>query len=265
MNYPLSVSNAVPNNVLMQPDVQGEYDLDRAGQQWSQLYRELARSGIVYLLPGHDGLQDLPFVANLGVYLPNRQHPTVILSRFVHESRRGEQALGLRFFEAFDYLVMQPPGFFEGEADLKWIGGDKYVGGVGRSVSNAYKWMSGLLGLEITEVELLDPGLYHLDCVFMPLGSDKALVNVSVLSSQAKRALEKVCDIVAVPKEYVYEGWTNCIRIGQTLLHSPGAAPAWRFQDFMNAHGFGVKVLQLDEFDKSGADLSCLVMHLNYR
>ena len=87
-------------------------------------------------------------------------------------------------------------------------------------------------------------------------------VTIDILIEDIKN-LEKVTEVIDIPKEYIYNGWTNCIRIGNKIFH------AWDhsnndIEDFYAKLGYLTIPVKLDEFDKSGADLSCLVMHLNY-
>ena len=264
MNFPLSVSNGVPNNVLMNPTVQGKYNTRRAGEQWLKLYKALAEKSLVYVLPGHGNFQDLPFVANLGCYLPHLEN-TVLLSNFTSPPRKGEDVIGRRFFEAFGYRIEQPPHCWEGEADLKWVTDNLYVGGIGsRSTPAAFAWMQDRLDMRVIEISIMDPKLYHLDCVFFSLTEVKALVNVSAIKASDIKKLEKIVEIIAVPENQVYAGWTNSVRLGDTVFHAPTGK--WLpFAKLLAKHGFGLEVLDLTEFDKSGADLSCLCMHLNYK
>lgn len=256
MNAPLSVSNREPNNVLMTHS--DPYDKERACNQWLKLYHRITREALVYVLPGHDDLQDLPFVANLGCHLHHKPD-TILLSRFTSKPRFGEPPVGRRFFSNF-YRVIQPPYCWEGEADLKRVSDNIYVGGVGqRSTRQAFEWMRGGLGMEILEIELSDPALYHLDCVFLPLPQGKALVNVSALTADCIRHLGKIVDIIPVPEQYKYDGWTNALMLGDTILHS-AISSSEAFAEHMP--DFRLECFDLTEFEKSGADLSCLVLHL---
>jgi N-dimethylarginine dimethylaminohydrolase len=265
MNFPLSVSNNCPNNVIMIPEVQGEYDKTKAASQWLNLYRKITERALVYVLPGHSDLQDLPFVANLGCYLPHVSRPTILLASFSSIPRRGEEVIGSKFFNSFDYLVEQPPYRWEGEADLKWVRENIYIGGIGsRSDIKAYEWMSEQYEMEVVHIELTDPKMYHVDGVYFQLTDTKALVNVSVLKPRDVKKLERLVEIVEIPKVYANEGWTNCIRINDSILHGP-SAPIVTFGTLLAKHDFELEVFDLTEFDKSGADLSCLCMHLNHK
>lgn len=255
MNFPLSVSNREPNNVLMSPE--DVYDKLKACAQWMKLYQRIAKEALVYVLPGDGHLQDLPFVANLGCHVGDN---TILLSRFTSTPRIGEEAVGRKFFESFDYRVRQPNDCWEGEADLKWVYKNTYVGGVGqRSTRKAFEWMKQF-GMNITEIELTDPKLYHLDCVFLPLG-ERALVNTSALLGSDLDKLEKIVEVIPVPEKYKYDGWTNALMLGNTLLHS-AISSADEYAKFMKKLDITVECFDLTEFEKSGADLSCLVMHL---
>jgi N-dimethylarginine dimethylaminohydrolase len=263
MNFPLSVSNAEPNNILM---IHKEpYNVRLACQQWMKLYNRIAKEALVYVLPGHGSLQDLPFVANLACYLPHMISDVIILSRFTSRPRIQEEKFGRNFFCNFDYVVEQPSYCWEGEADLKWVRNDIYVGGVGqRSTAKAFKWMRNEFNMNIIEVELTDPKLYHLDCVFMMLSENKALVNCSALSKSDIAKIEKVVEVVSVPDQFKYEGWTNGVMLGGVLLHSC-VSTADDYADFMAKLNIPVECFCLDEFEKSGADLSCCVLHLNHK
>lgn len=252
MNFPLSLSNRKPNNAWMS---HGDPPIDQwlACQQWMDLYEFIAGRALVYILPGHDDLQDLPFVANLGCYLPHMIADVIVLANFTSVPRKGEEEVGKRFFKSFRYIVEQPPFCFEGEADLKWVRDNIYVGGIGqRSTRTAFQWMRKRYDMEIIEVELTDPKLYHLDTVFLPLGPRAAMVNSSAISGDDIQKLADIVEIVSVPAKHKYDGWTNGYMLGGRLLSGASSL-------------HGAKYFDLSEFEKSGADLSCLLMHLNHK
>jgi N-dimethylarginine dimethylaminohydrolase len=266
MNFPLTVSNTIPNNAWMSPETQGKYDKIRAANQWLKLFRRLSTESLIYTLPSFGNFQDLPFVANLGCYLPHiKDRNIILLANFSSIPRRGEEKIGRRFFESFDYLVEQPVHRWEGEADLKWVRENIYIGGIGsRSTIEAYDWMHKEFEMEIPYIELFDPKLYHLDCVYFQLTDTKALVNVTALRPQDVKKLERLVEIVPVPEAYKYEGWTNSLRVNDSVLHGP-SAPVECFDSLLEKHDFQLETIDLTEFDKSGADLSCLCMHLNHK
>jgi N-dimethylarginine dimethylaminohydrolase len=264
MNFPMSVDNRVVNNIIMQEHKQEKYYLDLAFRQWGNLYNYLTIYGMVYILPSKENLQDQTFVANLGCYLPSAD--VMVLSNFKSEPRQGEEKIGLAFFELMGYNVIRPPSYFEGEAELKYIRDNIYVGGYGvRTEGASYDWIMDNVDVEITPVEVTDPYLYHFDCSFLLLTEEKALVVTEGISKEDLRAIEKVVEVIPVPKKNIYDCWTNSVRIRDKILHSPVRPELQKdFTDFMTKLSLEPIIFPLSEFEKSGASLSCLIMHLNY-
>jgi N-dimethylarginine dimethylaminohydrolase len=260
MNFPFGVDNRVANNALMSAD-DPPYDLSLAFQQFLCLYRRLANGGAVWMCPGGQEYQDMPFVANLGAIVDGK----AIISKFTSPPRIGEDVVGTEFFSSLGYEVHRSPYCWEGEADLKHVRDNLYVGGWGqRSTSKAFDWMRALLGIDIVEVNLSDPRLYHLDCSYFQIDRDLALVATSALSREDVCKLEAIVEIADVPVEHVYDGWTNIVRVGDTALYSPCSPGSARALERLLARfNVSLELIDLSEFEKSGAALSCLVMHLS--
>ena len=148
VNAPFSYSTNVANNVWMQDLGEADRTPDhrRAMTQFLEMYRYLASDALVYVLPTPRGceLQDLVFTANLGIVLEHvAEQDVVVLSNFTSEPRRGETAVGEQFFSMMGYRTYVPAGRFEGEAELKHLHDNVYVGGYGqRSERETYEWMS---------------------------------------------------------------------------------------------------------------------------
>ncbi len=275
MNYPLTVDNKVKNNVLMNKNNK-PYNYDKAFKQWEDLYRLIVAEGsVVYVLPSeYPPLQDLPFVANLGCYLPHLNPDTIIISNFKSQPRKGEDDVGIKFFKMNNYAVHQPPTFWEGEADLKWVKNDLFIGGYGiRTDQKSYDWMMNKFKMDVVTVKMNDERLYHFDCQFFPLSFDKALVSTSAFKPEDLKKIEKHMEIVEVPKEFKYEGWTNSLRLGNKIFwdKSPNPSNPSINEASVKAHdalieklGYEPANVVLNEFAKSGGDLSCLCMHLNF-
>src|SRR5216117_550601 len=121
MNFPFSYSTDFANNPWMTdlPEEKRRPDHRRAFVQFLQAYHHISAEGLVYLLPtpSKARLQDLLYTANLGIvleHLPDRN--TVVISNFASPPRRGETAVGVKFFEEMGYTVHVSPTKFEGEA-----------------------------------------------------------------------------------------------------------------------------------------------------
>src|SRR5438093_7590327 len=182
LNFPFSYATGAANNPWMVdlPPDRRQPDFKRAAIQFLELYRIISSEALVYVLPTPRGasLQDLVYTANLGIvleHLPDKN--TVVISNFASPPRVGESAVGVKFFEDMGYDVYVPPAKFEGEAELKHLYDDVYIGGYGiRSEITAYDWIERTFGMRIIPVRLVDPYMYHLDCVVFPITRDNTLV-----------------------------------------------------------------------------------------
>jgi N-dimethylarginine dimethylaminohydrolase len=283
LNPPFSFSTAVANNVWMQElaDDQRRPDMRRSMIQFMELYRFIAGEALVFLLPtpknGH--LQDLVFTANLGVimeHLPDKN--TVVISNFTSPPRRGETRVGRAFFQSLGYETYVSPHRFEGEADLKHLYDNVYIGGCGmRSEAATYEWMEETFGARIVKVGIRDPYLYHLDCSIFPVTQQDTVVCTSLFEKEELEEIEKVTNIIDVSEDVAYNGVCNSVRLSNTILNSSNIhelkvgtedyayelAKNRRLEDIANSLAFEVCYFNLSEFMKGGALLSCMAMHLN--
>ncbi len=280
---PFSLSTDVANNPWMEDlsDQDRRPDFDTAMRQWLSLYHFIASEGVVYPLPsrGDCHLQDLVYVANLGIvldHLPAKD--TAIISKFRSTPRVPEAEVGAAFFESLGYTTAQPPYDFEGEAELKHLRDDVYVGGYGiRSDIRAYEWMEERFGMTVVKLKETDPYLYHLDCTIFPLTREATLVCTELYEKEELQALERHTDIIDVSLDDCYAGICNSVRLSNTILNAShisdlraGTAEYAgevgknrQLEDIAASHGFELSFVNLSEYHKSGALLSCMVMHLN--
>ncbi|MBB5960597.1 N-dimethylarginine dimethylaminohydrolase [Saccharothrix tamanrassetensis] len=283
LNPPFSLSTEVANNIWMEelpPDLR-QCDTDRAVTQFLALYRHLAAESLVFLLPTPypDGLQDLVYTANLGIvleHLPDRN--TVVVSNFASPPRRGETEVGVRFFESMGYRTVVPDTKFEGEAELKHLHDNVYVGGYGqRSQCETYDWLESAYDMVVVKLAETDPYLYHLDCTVFPITAEQTLVCTSKFEHDELRMLEKHTEVIDVSLDSAYNGLCNSVRLNNVILNSSHIhdlrSGSDEYQDELRKNrelediatklGFEVVLVNLSEYHKSGAMLSCMVMHLN--
>lgn len=256
-------------------------DPQRAMLQFGQLYRYLSSESLVYLLPTPRACtcQDLVYTANLGLvlgHLPDRN--TVIISNYSSEPRCGETEIGENFFQAMGYDTIVSPHKFEGEADLKHLHGNVYLGGYGmRTERETFDWMERTFDMKIIKVELVEPYLYHLDCSVFPLTSEECMVSTEMFSKAELAEIEQHIGIIDVSADACIAGITNSVRLSNTILNGshildlyPGH-PEYAeermknriLEDICADRAFDVAYFNLSEYHKSGALLSCMVMHLN--
>jgi N-dimethylarginine dimethylaminohydrolase len=283
LNVPFSFSTDVANNAWMVDLAPSEREPNytRAMSQFWELYSYMAADAVIYLVPTPRacGLQDLVFTGNLGIvpgHLPARD--TVVVSNFTSDPRRGEAVVGVRFLEEMGYQVLVPPTKFEGEADLKHLHDNVYVGGHGlRSERETYRWMARELDMRIVELELTDPYLYHLDCTVFPLTTEQTLVCTEMYEEGEVAALEEETEIIDVSVDDAYQGICNSVRLNNVILNASNihelrrgteeykleARKNHRLEEIASEHAFEIAYFNLSEYMKGGALLSCMVMHLN--
>lgn len=283
VNAPFSYSTDVANNAWMEelPVEKRQPDRQRAMVQFLELYRFLSSEALVYVLPapGSCGLQDLVFTANLGAVLEHvPSGDAVVLSNFTSEPRVGETAVGVRFFESLGYRVHVAPTKFEGEAELKHLHDNIYVGGYGlRSEYETYEWMERTFDMRVVKLELTDPYLYHLDCTVFPITRESTLVCTEMYEESELAELEAVTEIIDVSFDDCYSGICNSLRLTNTIMNASNIHELKagtedykheiqknrRLEDIASELAFEVSYFNLSEYLKGGALLSCMAMHLN--
>jgi N-dimethylarginine dimethylaminohydrolase len=282
MNFPFTLDTKVPNNVWMQELEEEALKINKgvAYRQFLDLYQFVAGNGLVCNLPAKGDYQDLVYVANLGIYLPHiTDSNNIIMANFTSEPRQGEEEVGKPFFELMDYNVHMCPFKWEGEADLKYLYDNVYVGGYGiRSDIRAYEWMEENFDMKIIKVEMVDDYLYHLDCSIFPLTKDKTLVCTELFNEDELAQLSQYTEVINVDIEDALNGMTNSVRLGNTILCASNISEMTRADENYEAEKHKIESLEkicfneglepvffnLSEYMKSGAMLSCMMMHLNY-
>ena len=281
MNFPFSLSTADPNNIWMQELTDKELIINKpkAYKQFMDLYNFVAGGAVVNLLPSEGNFQDQVYVANLGLYLPhikNENH--IILSNFTSDPRKGEELVGEKYFNQMGYKTAISPFKWEGEADLKYLYGNKYIGGYGiRSDIKAYEWMEEQYGMDILKLEMVDEYLYHLDCSIFALNNNQTLVCTELFEEEELIEMEKYTELIDIDIDDAFCGLTNSVRMGNMILCASNISELKKSHEYYEGEVHKIKTLEkicgdagmepvifnLSEYMKSGAMLSCMMMHLN--
>jgi N-dimethylarginine dimethylaminohydrolase len=226
------------------------------------------------LIPPTPGLQDQVFTANAGVVIGN----DVIVSHHATAPRHGETAAAVIFFRQFsDLKIHRSPAHFEGEADFKHLHDRVWIGGYGqRSTESALQWIGRYFDVEIVPVQMEDPYLYHLDCLVFPITPTETLVCTKLLSRAEVKAIGRHTNIVDVTIDEAFSGITNNTRVGSLVLNGSHIhelqstskdyreerAKNRRLEDICAARDLEARFVNVSEYHKGGALLSCLVMKL---
>lgn len=281
MNFPFSLATNNPNNVWMQELSNEELQINRpkAYKQFMDLYNFMSGQSLVYLLPSEGNFQDQVYVANLGLQLPHiKDENHILLSNYTSNPRKGEELVGEKFFQQMGYKTHISPYAWEGEADIKHLYDNVYVGGYGiRSDIRTYNWMEENFDMDIIKVEMVDEYLYHLDCSIFPLNEHKTLVCTELFNPEELAKIENHTEIIDVDIDDALGGMTNSVRMGNMILCASNIAELKKsdelyagekhkiesLEKICSDEGMEPVIFNLSEYMKSGAMLSCMVMHLN--
>jgi N-dimethylarginine dimethylaminohydrolase len=281
MNFPFTLSTSDPKNIWMQElsDEELFVNKPKAYKQFMDLYSFMAGNSLTYLLPSEGNFQDQVYVANLGIYLPHitgENH--IVLSNFTSDPRKGEELVGEKFFNQMGYQTAISPYKWEGEADLKYLYDNVYIGGYGiRSNIKTYEWMEKNYDMNIIKVAMVDEYLYHLDCSIFALNPDQTLVCTELFDPAELAEIEKHTEIIDVDIEDALGGMTNSVRMGNMILCASNISEMKKTHEYYEGEkhklaslekicsdaGMEPVIFNLSEYMKSGAMLSCMVMHLN--
>jgi len=220
-------------------------DMARAAAQHAAYRAALARAGAeVVVLPALEGHPDCCFVEDTAVILPE----LVIATRPGAMSRQGEVARIAPHLPADrPHVTIAAPGTLDG-GDVLVVGRDIFIGLTLRSNAEAVTQVAnaaGAHGYRVTGVPLAKA--LHLKTAVSALADDLVLVNTDWLDP----AIFGRRHLASAPGEPFA---ANSLTVGGTVFHATGPATLAR----LAAAGFAVEFLDISEFAKAEAGLTCL-------
>ncbi len=245
--------------------------LARARRAWHTLGAALAVAGAeVVAAPGEPGHPDMVFSANAAVVLDGR----VLLARFRHPERRGEEAHFAALFERLREagLVREvgalPPGCVqEGAGDCVWDATrGRFWAGVGpRSSPAAARAAAGFFGVPVTPLELVSDRYYHADVCLCPLDGGELLYYPPAFAPRAIAAIRELVPadlLIAASDEDAAALSVNAVNLGRDVVM---AAPSARLRRVLEERGYRVHPVDLAPFVASGGAAFCLTLRLDLR
>ncbi len=263
-----------PAFVMCPPFSLGAHDdanVEKIFHQFLSVYTFISSNALVYLLPYRDGLR----IADLGVKLPHLDDQTIILSRI---SDGKETISNKQFFEMMGYKVTVPPQAFYGEADLKWLGHNVYVGCFGEQTDiAALSWLHDTFDMKIIPVRSTK-GLLHLNHILFPTKPNSAIVVEGAIEPKVLKAIEKYTEVTLAPKELGFVGVTSCIRATRLVLAGSNINDLKKTDDTYELEAKKILFLEkvcakqalepvvfnISEYSKFDVGLSAIFMHLNH-
>ncbi|UIE36050.1 bifunctional arginine dihydrolase/ornithine cyclodeaminase [Leptodesmis sichuanensis] len=235
---------------------------DRAVEQWQGLYHILKDRAVVDLVKAQPGVPDMVFTANAGLVLGNE----VVLSRFFHKERQGEEPFFKQWFAEQGFTVHELPKDlpFEGAGDAlldregRWL----WAGYGFRSELDSHPYLAKWLDIEVLSLRLMDERFYHLDTCFCPLTDGYLLYYPPAFDSYSNRLIElRVPEekrIIVDEKDAVNFA-CNAVNVNRIVIMNK-ATDGLKQQ--LKAVGFEVLETPLTEFLKAGGAAKCLTLRV---
>jgi len=235
---------------------------DRAVEQWQGLHHILKEHAIVDLVPPEKGWPDLVFTANAGLVLGEN----VVLSRFLHKERQGEEPYFKQWFEANGYTVYELPKDlpFEGAGDAlldregRWL----WAGYGFRSELDSHPYLAKWLDIEVLSLRLIDERFYHLDTCFCPLANGYLLYYPGAFDSYSNRLIE----MRVAPEKRIAIAEADAVNFACNAVNVESIVIMNKASDALKSRladvGFQVLETPLTEFLKAGGAAKCLTLRV---
>jgi len=235
---------------------------DRAVEQWEKLHHVIKDRAIVDLVKPEIGVPDMVFTANAGLVLGDK----VVLSRFFHKERQGEEPFFKQWFEQQGYSVFELPKDlpFEGAGDAlfdregRWL----WAGYGFRSELDSHPLIAKWLDVEVLSLRLMDERFYHLDTCFCPLANGYLLYYPPAFDAYSNRLIElrvPPSRRIAIDEEDAVNFACNAVNIEQVVIMNQASLA---LKERLNAVGFEVVETPLTEFLKAGGAAKCLTLRV---
>jgi lysine-ketoglutarate reductase/saccharopine dehydrogenase-like protein (TIGR00300 family) len=235
---------------------------DRAVEQWQKLHQVLKDVAVVDLVAPAKGWPDMVFTANAGLVLGTN----VVLSRFFHKERQGEEPYFKAWFEENGFTVYELPKDlpFEGAGDAlfdregRWL----WAGYGFRSELDSHPYIAKWLDTEVVSLRLIDERFYHLDTCFCPLTGGYLLYYPPAFDSYSNRVIEMRIPeekriIVEEPDAVCFA--CNAVNVGSTIVMNQISDS---LRNKLVKAGFNVTETPLSEFLKAGGAAKCLTLRV---
>lgn len=235
-------------------------DRDLAQEQWERLRQAIEEAGAsVEILEPVGGLPDLVFTANAGLV----DGETFIPASFRHPQRQRETPHATAWFRRAGFQITPLPAglVHEGAGDALPFNEVLISGYRMRSDAPSHAAVARIARAQVRAVELIDPRLYHLDLVFCPLDTRRAIVAPLGLDDHGRRVIEElVPEPILLTDEEALTFCANSVVIDNTIIMP--SCPN-RLRASIEAAGFQIVVVEVGEFLKAGGACRCLTLALD--
>ncbi|MCT7967683.1 TIGR00300 family protein [Laspinema sp. D1] len=233
---------------------------ERATEQWHKLFHIIKEHALVELVDPQPGWPDMVFTANAGLVLGKK----VVLSRFFHKERQGEEPYFKQWFEAQGYTVYELPKDlpFEGAGDAlldregRWL----WAGYGFRSELDSHSYIAKWLDIQVISLQLADERFYHLDTCFCPLNRGYLLYYPPAFDFYSNRIIE----MRVPPEKRIAIGEADAVNFACNAVNVDDKVIMNKVSDDLKQRlknvGFEVFETTLSEFLKAGGAAKCLTL-----
>jgi lysine-ketoglutarate reductase/saccharopine dehydrogenase-like protein (TIGR00300 family) len=269
MTDPVRILMCAPNHYdvdyVINPWMEGNIhrsSRELAQAQWNKLYEVLKNYAAVDLVEPQPGWPDMVFAANAGLVLGD----TVVLSRFFHPERQGEEPYFQKWFEDQGYRVHTLPKSlpFEGAGDAlldrsgRWL----WAGYGFRSELDSHPYLAKWLDVEVLSLRLVDRRFYHLDTCFCPLTDGDLLYYPPAFDTYSNHLIElRVPAEKRIPIDELdaVNFACNAVNVDRIVVMNKASD---RLKQTLNDRNFTVVETPLTEFLKAGGAAKCLTLRV---
>lgn len=235
---------------------------DRAVEQWNKLYNVIKNHAIVDLVTPQQGWPDMVFSANAGLV----HGENVVLSRFLHKERQGEEPYFQQWFEnnGFNVYTLPKDLPFEGAGDAlldregRWL----WAGYGFRSELDSHPYLAKWLDIEVISLRLMDERFYHLDTCFCPLANGYLLYYPGAFDSYSNRVIE----MRVAPEKRIAIVEADAVNFACNAVNIESIVIMNKASDSLKSRlaevGFQVIETPLTEFLKAGGAAKCLTLRV---
>ncbi len=190
----------------------------------------------------------------------------MVLSRFLHKERQGEEPYFKQWFEANGYTVYELPKDlpFEGAGDAlldregRWL----WAGYGFRSELDSHPYLAKWLDIEVLSLRLIDERFYHLDTCFCPLANGYLLYYPGAFDSYSNRLIE----MRVAPEKRIAIAEADAVNFACNAVNVESIVIMNKASDALKSRladvGFQVLETPLTEFLKAGGAAKCLTLRV---
>ena len=190
----------------------------------------------------------------------------MVLSRFLHPERQGEEPFFKDWFESQGHQVFTLPAElpFEGAGDAlldregRWL----WAGYGFRTELDSHGLVAQWLNIEVLSLHLMDERFYHLDTCFCPLTGGYLLYYPPAFDAYSNRLIELRVPPekrIAIDEPDAITFACNAVNIDRIVIMNKAST---ELKEWLAAVGFEVVETPLTEFLKAGGAAKCLTLRV---